>query len=125
MVSGVEAIIWEKLWANGAGPGGSQAKLHKIQIGRVNKYFNKIKVAELSLEADDLAVGQKLLVTGPTTGALRFDVSEIRLAGEKVESAPKGSTVSVHVLKSTQKRYSFSIGETSFREEVAGEPYDG
>lgn len=108
------------------GTGGSQAKLHKIQIGRVNKYFNKIKVAELSIEAADLAVGQKLLVTGPTTGAVRFDVSEIRLAGERVEFAPKGSTVSVPALHKVRKNDILSVlVERHFGEKIAGDPYDG
>ena len=108
------------------GTGGSQAKLHKIQIGRVNKYFNKIKVAEISLEADGLAVGQKLLITGPTTGVLRFDVSGIRLAGEKVGSAPKGSTVSVPCPEKVRKNDILSVlVERHFGEDVAGEPYDG
>ena len=107
------------------GTGGSQAKLHKIQIGRVNKYFNKIKVAELSIEAADLAVGQKLLVTGPTTGALRFDLSEIRLAGKKVESAPRGSTISVPCPEKIRKNDILSVlVERRFGEEVAGEPYN-
>ena len=107
------------------GTGGSQAKLHKIQIGRINKYFNKIKVAELSIEAAGLTVGQKLLVTGPTTGAVRFDVNEIRLAGEKVESAPKGSTISVPSPHKVRKNDILSIlVERHFGEEVAGEEFN-
>jgi U32 family peptidase len=104
------------------GTGGSQAKLHKIQIGRVNKYFNKIKVAELSIEASDLSVGQKLLVTGPTTGAVRFDVSEIRLAGEKIDSAPKGSVISVPSPHKVRKNdILFILAERRFGEIVDGE----
>jgi putative protease len=104
------------------GTGGSQAKLQKIQIGRVNKYFNKIKVAELSIEAGDLAAGQKLLVTGPTTGAVRFEVSEIRLAGEKVDSVPKGSTISVPCPEKVRKNdMIFILTERRFGEEIEGE----
>ena len=104
------------------GTGGSQAKLHKLQIGRVNKYFNKIKVAELSIEADDLAVGQELLITGPTTGAVRFEVSEIRLAGEKVYSVPKGSVVSVPCPEKVRKNdIIFILTKRRFGEEIKGE----
>lgn len=106
------------------GTGGSQAKLHKIQIGRVNKYFNKIKVAELSIEASDLAIGQKLLVIGPTTGAVRFTASEIRLAGEKVDSAPKGSVISVPAPHKVRKNdILFLLVERRFGEIVGGEEY--
>ncbi len=104
------------------GTGGSQAKLHKVQIGRVNKYFNKIKVAELSIEAEDLAVGQKLLVTGPTTGAVWFDISEIRLAGENVYSVPKGDVVSVPCPEKVRKNdVVFILTKRRFGEEVNGE----
>ncbi|MDD5597537.1 MAG: U32 family peptidase, partial [Victivallaceae bacterium] len=104
------------------GTGGSQAKLHKIQIGRVNKYFNKIKVAELSVEAADLAVGQKIMVTGPTTGALRFKVAEIRLAGKNVDPAPKGSVVSVPIEQKVRKNdILFLLVERRFGELVGGE----
>lgn len=104
------------------GTGGSQAKLHKVQLGRVNKYFNKIKVAELSIESEDLAVGQKLLATGPTTGAARFDVSEIRLAGEKFYSVPKGSVVSVPCPHKVRKNdIIFLLTKRRFGEERRGE----
>ena len=104
------------------GTGGSQAKLHKVQLGRVNKYFNKIKVAELSIEAEDLAVGQKLLVTGPTTGAMQFDASEIRMAGEKFYSVPKGSVVSVPCPEKVRKNdILFLLTKRRFGEKVRGE----
>ena len=104
------------------GAGGSQAKLHKIQIGRVNKYFNKIKVAELSVEAAELEIGQKLMITGPTTGAFRFEVAEIRLDGKSVRTAPKGSVVSVPVEQKVRKNdILFLLLERRFGELVDGE----
>jgi putative protease len=106
------------------GTGGSQAKLHKIQIGRVNKYFNKIKVAELSIEARDLSVGQKILVIGPTTGAVRADVNEIRLTGGAVQTAPRGSVVSVPIPDKVRKNdILFLLVERRFGELVEGEEY--
>ncbi|MEI8248267.1 MAG: U32 family peptidase, partial [Lentisphaerota bacterium] len=77
--------------------GGSRAKTMKVHLGRVTKYFGKIGVAELSIEAGDLKAGQKLLITGRTTGALSFTADAIRLDGQKVDFAPKGSIVSVSV----------------------------
>ena len=104
------------------GTGGSQAKLHKIQIGRVNKYFGKIKVAELSVEAEDLVKGARLLVTGPTTGAVYFAADEIRLAGQPVDCAPKGSVVSVPVAEKVRKNNTlFLLVERHFGEVVGGE----
>ena len=62
-----------------------------------NNSFNKIGVAELSIEAGDLHAGQKLLITGKTTGTLNFTADAIRLDGQSVDFAPKGSIVSVSV----------------------------
>ena len=77
--------------------GGSRAKVMKVHLGRVTKYFSKIGVAELSIEAGDLKAGQKLLITGRTTGALSFTADAIRLDGQMVDFALKGSIVSVSV----------------------------
>ncbi|MDD5728314.1 MAG: U32 family peptidase [Victivallales bacterium] len=85
------------------GSGGSRAKLHKVQLGRVNKYFGKIRVAELNIEADELVKGAELLVTGPTTGTVRFLAEEIRLDGRSVDRVPKGSVVSVPVPEKVRK----------------------
>jgi putative protease len=108
------------------GFGGSQAKKHKIHIGKVNKYFTKIKVAELSVEAADLLRGQELLIIGPTTGVLICKAEEIRLDGQSVECAPKGSVISVPVPGKVRKNDQlYLLVERKFGEEVAGEEFDG
>ena len=56
---------------------GSNATERKVLVGRVTKYFSRIGVAELSVDASTFAVGNRLLITGPTTGALWVDVKEI------------------------------------------------
>lgn len=77
--------------------GGSRAKKMKVHLGRVRKYFSKIGVAELDIDAGDLSRGQQLLVTGKTTGTVSFSADEIRLDGKTVDFAPKGSIISVSV----------------------------
>jgi putative protease len=88
--------LGEKLgeWTGFSGNRATETKHH---IGRVNKWFSRIKVAELSLTAGALARGEDILITGPTTGALRCRVDELRLDGTPVETAPKGTVVSVPV----------------------------
>ena len=56
---------------------GSNATEKKQLVGRVTKYFSRIGVAEVSVEASTFSVGDRLLITGPTTGALWVDVAEI------------------------------------------------
>ena len=42
------------------------------------KYFSNIGVSEFLVEAAEVSVGDKLLVTGPTTGALFMTLDEAR-----------------------------------------------
>ena len=56
---------------------GSNATERKQLVGRVTKYFSRIGVAEVSVDASTFSVGDRLLITGPTTGALWVDVKEI------------------------------------------------
>ena len=56
---------------------GSNATERKQLVGRVTKYFSRISVAEVSVDASTFSVGDRLLITGPTTGALWVDVAEI------------------------------------------------
>ena len=56
---------------------GSNATERKQLVGRITKYFSRIGVAEVSVDATTFSVGDRLLITGPTTGALWVDVAEI------------------------------------------------
>jgi putative protease len=77
---------------------GSQATQRKVFLGKGRSYFSKVQVGEFSIDAFDVAVGDKVLVTGPTTGAKEFVVRELRLAdGTPVEQAGKGQIVSLPV----------------------------
>ena len=64
--------------------------MKKIYIGRCTNYFSKIGVAEFLLEAQDLSVGDEILVTGETTGAYEDIAKEIRVDLKPVEKAEKG-----------------------------------
>ena len=76
---------------------GSNATERKVYVGRGVKYFSKLGVAEFTVEATELHVGDKLLITGPTTGVMYVDATEIRLELEPVSMAPKGTHVSFAV----------------------------
>lgn len=76
---------------------GSCATERKVYIGRGVKYFSKIGVAEFTVDANEFSVGDKLLITGPTTGVIYLDASEIRYELEPVDTARKGTHVSIPV----------------------------
>lgn len=76
---------------------GSSATEKKVYVGKGVKYFSKIGVAEFVLEADDLHQGDKLCITGPTTGICFLTADEIRYELKPVDTALKGWHVSLKV----------------------------
>jgi len=73
---------------------GSSATKRKILIGKGIKYYSKLGVAEFLLESNSLEVGDEILITGPTTGALEAVVKEIRVDLKTVDKAVKGQRIS-------------------------------
>lgn len=76
---------------------GSKATERKVYCAKAMKYFSKIGVAEFQVEAHEISVGDTLLITGPTTGALRLDCTEIRYDLKPVQRAEKGWRISIPV----------------------------
>ena len=76
---------------------GSKATEKKVYAAKAMKFFPKIGVAEFQVEAHEISVGDQLLVTGATTGALRFSCEEIRYDLKPVEKAEKGWRISMPV----------------------------
>jgi len=81
-------------WSSKYGPSSSRVKVYTAKAIR---YFSKIGVAEFKLESSELAVGDEVVITGPTTGALIFKVDEIRVDLQAVEKAVKGDRFSIPV----------------------------
>ena len=76
---------------------GSKATEKKVYCAKTIKYFSKIGVAEFQVEAHEIKVGDKLLITGPTTGAMYLDCNEIRYDLKPVQMAKKGWRISIAV----------------------------
>ncbi len=76
---------------------GNEATEKKMYIGKAIKYFSKLGVAEFLMETQSLKKGDKILITGPTTGALFLDADEIRVELEPVEETVKGEHFSIKV----------------------------
>lgn len=74
---------------------GSQAKKRKLYIGKGTNYFSQLQVAEFLMESHELSVGDEILITGPTTGAVETTVKEIRVDLESVQTTQKGDTFSM------------------------------
>ena len=76
---------------------GSNATERKVYVGRGVKYFSKIGVAEFLLEAASLDKGDRLLITGPTTGAVYVTADEMRYDYDPIDHAEQGRYVSIAV----------------------------
>lgn len=76
---------------------GSDATEKKVYIGPAIKYFSKLHVAEFVTEAGTLEVGDKLLITGPTTGALYYALDEARVDLKPVQKVEQGVHFSIKV----------------------------
>ncbi len=87
---------------------GSNATRFKKYIGDITNYFKKLSVAEVTLKADGLSVGDDLIVIGPTTGVWEVKATEIRKELLPVNSVEKGDIVSIPtdvVLRRSDKVY--------------------
>ena len=76
---------------------GSVATERKVYIGKGVKYYGNLGVAEFRLEAGGFRRGDKLLITGPTTGALYVTPDDFRYDRTPLDIAEKGHNVAFAV----------------------------
>ena len=78
---------------------GSGSTRKKVYAAKGIKYFSSLGVAEFEMESGELSVGDEILITGPTTGAVMQKIEEIRVNLKPIEKVIKGD------------RFSFKVGE--------------
>jgi len=76
---------------------GSKATVRKVYVGKGTNYFDKIGVAEVTLESGSLKTGDEILITGPTTGVIETTIKELRVNELNVDTASKGEICSFPV----------------------------
>ncbi|HAZ57693.1 MAG: peptidase U32 family protein [Bacteroides graminisolvens] len=76
---------------------GSEATEKKVYVGKGIKYFSNIGVAEFQVEAAELKVGDKILITGPTTGAVYATLDEARVDLKPVDTVKQGERFSFKI----------------------------
>lgn len=76
---------------------GSSATRVKVYAAKGIRYFSNIRVAEFQMENDELAVGDEIVISGPTTGAVITKVEEIRVDLKPVEKTVRGERFSIKV----------------------------
>ena len=76
---------------------GSSATRVKHYVAKGVKYFSRLGVGEFIMEAGELHVGDEIIITGPTTGAMMITVEDIQVDCHSVEKAVKGDAFSIPV----------------------------
>ena len=76
---------------------GSSATRVKQYAAKGGRYYPRLGVGEFLMEAGELKVGDEVIVTGHTTGALIFKVEELRFDLKPVDKVVKGQLFSLPV----------------------------
>lgn len=97
---------------------GSQATERKVFAGKVIKYFSNAGVAELLVQATEILSGEKLLITGPTTGAVYVAMTEPWVDGKQVTKASKGDHVTVKVAEKVRENDKLYVVRTGIESNI-------
>lgn len=93
---------------------GSSATRTKVYAAKAIRYFPKIGIGEFQMEAGSLRVGDEVVITGPTTGALILNIEELRVDLKPVEEVKKGDRFSMPVpskVRASDRLYRWSQPE--------------
>ncbi|PKP24593.1 MAG: collagenase-like protease [Bacteroidetes bacterium HGW-Bacteroidetes-2] len=74
---------------------GSEATQKKIYIGKGTHYFPEAGIAEFKVEAYEIKKGDKILITGPSTGVQEMVVEEMFVNDLPFERAIKGDQITL------------------------------
>ena len=97
---------------------GSQATEGKIYAGKGIKYFSKAQVAEFLVQAAELNAGDKLLITGPTTGAVYATLDNPYVDEKPVERVLKGEHVTFKLKEKIRENDKLYILKSVVNEEL-------
>jgi putative protease len=82
---------------------GSNATKNKSFVGTIKNYYPKQKVVSVFMETGELKKDDELLITGPTTGLIQFEIKEILLDDKKVNFAKKNDFITFKVPEKARK----------------------
>lgn len=74
---------------------GSKATTTKVFIGKGMHYYNKVKIAHFKIVAQNVKVGDKILVTGPTTGAQETVIESMMVDDKNADFAERGQEITI------------------------------
>ena len=94
---------------------GSSATQRKVYVGKVTNFYRKLSVAEVSVEAAPLAVGEPIFFLGATTGVAEQTLTELHGPdGQPAESVAQGELCAIRtpgVVRRGDQLYKFVDAE--------------
>lgn len=72
-------------------------KVKKVLLGKAEHYFVKAQVAQFLIENQELNCGDKILISGPTTGNQELILEKMLVNGKEVAHAKSGDKVTFQV----------------------------
>ncbi len=82
---------------------GSLSPRRKVYVGRIERFFPRIGVAEVSISNRGLMLGEDVLITGKKTGAIEFSLESMQVQKQAVEQAGPSQIVAIYVGQRVRK----------------------
>lgn len=89
---------------------GTHATHRKEYCAKILHYFSSAKIAHIKLESCDLHLGDECMIIGPSTGVLRFNLTELMVDDQPASMAKKGDEATIPVpdrIRLSDKLYVF------------------
>ncbi len=71
--------------------------IKKVLIGNAEHYYTKSKIAQFLIENEQLSIGDRVLISGPTTGDQELIITELFANGSQCETAEIGDQVTFEI----------------------------
>lgn len=87
---------------------GSKATQKKVYLGKGVHYYSQAKIGHFKIEAQQLKVGDRVLITGPTTGVIETTIETMRVDDVEGDIAKRGSEITFHIdqiIRASDKLY--------------------
>ncbi len=87
---------------------GSKATVKKVFLGKGMHYYSKAKIGQFKIEAQQLKVGDDILITGPTTGVIEMKLDAMRVNDEESDIAKRGDEITFkidQIIRASDKLY--------------------
>jgi len=67
--------------------------IKKVLVGKAEHYYTKSQIGQFLIENKELSIGDKVLISGPTTGEQELTITELFANGAPCETAKKGDQI--------------------------------